>query len=85
LFGYRDALRKMDLYGDALVPKGRQSLGASLAAYETGKTGFLDLVDAERLLLEFQLSHARAAADLMIQLAEIEMLVGGPVPAAAGK
>jgi outer membrane protein TolC len=79
LFGYRDALRKMDLYGDTLLPKGRQSLGATAAAYETGKAGFLDVVDAERILLEFQLSHARAAADLMINSAEIEMLVGGPV------
>ncbi len=79
LFAYRDALRKMDLYGDTLLPKGRQSLGATMAAYETGTAGFLDVVDAERLLLEFELSHARAAADLMINSAKIEMLVGGPV------
>lgn len=85
LFGYRDALRKLDLYGDTLLPKGRQSLGATLAAYETGEAGFLDLVDAERLLLEFELSKARAAADLMIQLAEIEVLVGGPVFTVADK
>lgn len=81
LFGYRDALRKMDLYGDTLLPKGRQSLGATLAAYEAGQAGFLDLVDAQRLLLEFELLHARAAADLQIRLAEIEKLVGGPASA----
>ncbi len=79
LFSYRDSLRKMDLYGDTLLPKGRQSLGATVAAYESGKAGFLDVIDAERLLLEFELSHARAAADLRIHLAEIEKLVGGPV------
>jgi len=84
MFRYRDALRKLDLYGDTLLPKGRQALRATTAAYETGKASFLELVDAQRLLREFELSRARAAADLNIHLAEIERLVGGPVSPGTG-
>jgi cobalt-zinc-cadmium efflux system outer membrane protein len=82
LFGYRDALRKQNLYGSTLLPKGRQSLAAAQAAYETGAAGFLDLVDAERVLLEFELAHARARADLVARRAEIEKLVAA-TPSAA--
>lgn len=77
LFKHRDAARKLELHDSALLPKGRQSLEAVRSAYEAGQGGFLDLVDAQRLLLEFELSRERAAADLAISQAEIERLVGG--------
>jgi len=79
LFAHRDALRKIDLYAHGLLPKGRQSLTATQAAYEAGEAGYLDLVDAQRALLEFELSFARATADRSIALARIEQVVGGPV------
>jgi outer membrane protein TolC len=79
LFDYRDAVRKRDLYGDTLLPKGRQSLGATRAAYEVGEASFLDLVDAERVLLEFELAFAQARRDLAVNQADIEMLTGGPL------
>jgi len=78
-FRYRDARRKVDLYQTALLPKGRQSLGAIRIAYEGGNSSFLDLVDAERLVLEFELSLARAEFDVLIQAAEIEKLVASPL------
>lgn len=81
-FGYRDARRKTALYESALLPKGRQSLGAIRSAYEAGKSGFLDLVDAERLVLEFELAQARAQFDVLIQEAALEELVAGPLAAA---
>lgn len=78
-FRYRDAHRKTNLYRTTLLPKGRQSLGATRTAYEAGQSGFLDLVDAERLVLEFELSLVRAEFDVLIQTAEIEKFVAGPV------
>ena len=79
LFRYREAARKLELYGTTLVAMGRQSLQAVQSAFESGSSGFLDLVDARRMLLEFELSAARAAIDLRINQAEIERLVAGPL------
>jgi len=76
LYRFRDAERKIDLYRDTLLPKGRQSLIASEAAFRAGTASFLDVVDAVRVLLEFELSYERALADLAQRLAELEMLVG---------
>jgi len=75
-YRFRDAERKIDLYGDALLPKARQSIEATEASYRAGKGTFLDLIDAERVFLEFQLSHERALANRMQRLAELEMLIG---------
>ena len=43
--------------------------------FEGGKVSFISLIDAERLLLEFQLAHERALADRAKRLAEIEALI----------
>lgn len=83
LFAFRDAARKIDLFGAGLVPKARQALDAIFTAYEAGKADFLDVLDAQRALLEFRLEYERALADRVMSLAEIEMLVGRPVALAA--
>jgi len=80
LYKFRDAGRKIDLYRDMLVPKARQALKATRTAYSSGKASFLDLIDAQRVLLEFQLSHERALTDRAQRLAEIETLVGRKLP-----
>jgi outer membrane protein TolC len=76
LYRFRDAERKIGLYRDTLVPKARQSLKATETAFRAGRASFLDLVDAERVLLDFQLSGERALADYGQRLGELEMLVG---------
>ncbi len=79
LFAHRDARRQAELYGGALVPKARQSLEAARAAFETGRGSYLDLIDAQRLLLEFQLAAVRARIDLQIRQATIEQLIAAPL------
>ncbi|HVS17767.1 MAG TPA: TolC family protein, partial [Planctomycetota bacterium] len=76
LFAYRDSARRMSLYGGTLVPKARQSMATTEAAYRAGASGFSDLIDAQRVLLEFQLAYERAAADRGKALARIRALVG---------
>jgi outer membrane protein, heavy metal efflux system len=78
-FQFRDASRKFHLYGNSLLPKGRQSLGATRVAYEAGKGSFPDLVDAQRLVLEFELTMVRAKFDVLVQEAVIEKLIAGPI------
>lgn len=76
LFDFHDAERKIDLYHDALVPKAQQSISASMQGYEAGEVDFLDLLDAQRMLLQFELAERRARADRLIRMAELRMLVG---------
>jgi outer membrane protein, heavy metal efflux system len=76
LFAYRDGARRMSLYGGTLVPKARQSMATTEAAYRAGASNFSDLIDAQRVLLEFELAHERAAAERGTALARIRALVG---------
>jgi outer membrane protein TolC len=75
-YEYRDSVRKIRLYRDTLIPKGRELLQASEAAYRTGTIDFLSLIDAQRMLLDYHLSYQRALADNRQKLAELEMLAG---------
>ncbi|MEE9296786.1 MAG: TolC family protein [Phycisphaerae bacterium] len=85
LFGHRDAGRKITLYRDVLIPKARESIRSTETAFRAGAASFLDLVDAERSLLEFELSFERALANRAQRLAELEKLVGRSIsPGAAG-
>ena len=80
LYKYRDAGRKINLYRDTLVPKAEQSLGVTMEAFTTGSGTSLDLIDAEKTLLELQLAYYRALTDQSQRLAEIETLVGRELP-----
>ena len=79
----RDAQAKLDLYQRVLIPKARESLKVTEAAFRSGKADFGDLIDAQRVLLEFQLTSERALADRAKRLAEVEMLVGRDLRAPA--
>jgi len=80
LYNFRDAERKIGLYRDALIPKAQQSFNVIQQAFAAGKTDFLDVIDAERTLLEFQLSFERAHTNRAQRLAKLEMLIGKEIP-----
>jgi outer membrane protein TolC len=79
IFEHNDARRRVELYRDTLIPKATESLQASLAGFQQGTADFLDLVDTERTLLEFQLGLERALVDRATSCAQIERLVGATV------
>jgi outer membrane protein, heavy metal efflux system len=81
LYVFRDSERKIDLYGNTLIPLTRQSLRVAEASYRAGdpQTAFLDLVDSQRVLLEFELALERARTDRFQRLSEIERLLGRSV------
>ncbi|MDA1043798.1 MAG: TolC family protein [Verrucomicrobia bacterium] len=85
LYRFRDAERKIDLYGGTLAPQAQQALNVTEETYRAGTEDFLSLIDAQRLLLEFQLAHERALADREIAIAEIEMLAGRPLTSQPNK
>jgi len=76
LYQFRDAERRIGLYRDTLLPKADQSLKATETAFSAGKASFLDLIDAQRVRLEFQLAYERAWTDHAQRLAELEAMVG---------
>ncbi|MFQ5599752.1 MAG: TolC family protein [Candidatus Krumholzibacteriia bacterium] len=80
----RDAGRKVRLYQDTLIPKGNQALQATSTAFQAGSLDFLNVIDAQRVLLEFRLAYERALADQTSRLAELEMLVGRDLPRTSG-
>lgn len=82
LYDFEDSARKTKLYGDILVPKAQELLGASETAYKAGTIDFLSLINAQQKLLEYQLRHERAVTDNRQKLAELEMLAGTQLPAA---
>lgn len=76
LFQLNDADRKINLYKESLIPKAEQSLEVNRKGYEAGSMEFINLIDAERMLLEFQLAHERARADHLIARARLAQLTG---------
>ncbi len=76
LYEFQDSRRQADLYANALTPKAEEMLEASEVAYRAGEIDFLSLIDAQRRLLQFELSYFRSVTDYRIALAEIQMLVG---------
>ena len=76
LYSFRDAERKIDLYRDALLPKAKESLKVTESGFRAAKGSFTDIIDAQRILLEFALLYERALADRSQSLAKLEMLVG---------
>jgi len=78
-YEYRDADRRVALYRDTLLPQSTQALKSLQASYRSGASSFTDLIDSQRTLLEFQLNYERSIADRQQRLAELEMLVGGPL------
>ena len=65
-----------DLYRTTILPQAEQNLEASRAGYRTGRNNFLDVIEAERALLEFRLAFYRALVERDIQLALVEQIVG---------
>ena len=76
LFNLRDADRKINLYKESLIPKAEQSLEVNRQGYEAGHMEFINLIDAERMLLQFELAYERARADHLQHRAHLSKLTG---------
>jgi outer membrane protein TolC len=79
LYRFRDGARRIVLFRESLVPKGEEAVQSLDTAYQSDDKDLLDLIDAQRLLLEFQLESARAEVDRAQALAEVERITGIPL------
>lgn len=83
-----EAQSSVTLYQDELAPLAAEYLEAAIADYQSGAGAFLNVITAEQRKLETDLELARARADYVRRLAELELWVGGSLtaslPTAAG-
>ncbi len=67
---------QVNLYKYSLLPQAEQSLKASEVGYLTGKVDFLNLLDAERMVLLIRIGYFKTIADLGKSLAQLERVIG---------
>jgi cobalt-zinc-cadmium efflux system outer membrane protein len=88
-----EARRRIELFKDRLLPAVRDSIQAARAAFETGQSSFLTVIDAERGLRRAELGYEQAVADLRRRQVQLDRAVGRlpegshpdfPSPAAPG-
>lgn len=77
----RDAVRRVRLYRDTLLPQAETVLEATLAGYQIGEVPLASVLIAQRELLEIQLGRFEAQASHAKAWAVLEHLVGEKVPA----
>jgi outer membrane protein TolC len=67
------------LYEETLLPAARNNIKAAQAAYLTGKTPFLTVIEAQRSLVELRDRSYTVLADYFRRKATLERVVGGPL------
>jgi len=75
-FKIQTARETVNLYKNVLIPQAEQSLKSAEAGYITGIVSFLDLLDAERILLRIQFGYWQAYTDYLKRIADLERAVG---------
>ncbi|MBI4678921.1 MAG: TolC family protein [Elusimicrobia bacterium] len=80
----RASKRLIEAYRTTLLPQAESSLKVAEAGYQAEKTGFLDLLDAQRSLLSFKLEYYQHIAEYEARVAELERVVGWPLPVGLG-
>lgn len=76
LYEFEDSSRKISLYNNVIIPKAKEMLTASQTAYKAGTIDFLSLIDAQRMLLKYELFYERLISENAQKLAGLEMLAG---------
>ncbi|MEX2117497.1 MAG: TolC family protein [Bacteroidota bacterium] len=87
LYEVQDALVKVQtnqnlvlLYKNTVIPQAEQTLQSTIAAYQTGKTEFLMIIDAYRMLLMVKLDYYMSIMSFMDSQARLEQAVGMDIP-----
>ncbi len=75
-FEVKTAQEQVELYRYSLLPQAEQTFKASEIGYLTGKVDFLNLLDAERMVLLIRIGYFKTIADLGKSLAQLERVIG---------
>jgi outer membrane protein TolC len=86
-FGIADALAQIErnrklaeLYREGLLPQAGHALEASMSAYRVGKGDFMNVLDSQMALFNYEREYYDAVAEHQMQLAVLEGMVGKELP-----
>jgi outer membrane protein, heavy metal efflux system len=82
-YDYREITRALALLQNQLIPKAEKSLELAQSSYLSGRTDFFNVIDAERTLLNFQLSEVGTRTRRETILADLSLTVAGIAPPGA--
>ncbi len=72
----RQEAQQLALFQEGLIPQAETTLQATLSAYTTGRTDFLDLLDAERMLFSLGTGYEDTLARYLKMTAALERALG---------
>lgn len=67
---------RAQLYAKNIVPQARQSLQSALSAYQVDKLEYINVIDNQIGLIEYELEYYHLLSNYYKNIAELEMLVG---------
>jgi outer membrane protein TolC len=70
------ARRSLQLYREGLLSQAELSFRSALAAYQTGRVEFVNLLEAQRALREARMGYYKASAGVLQNMADLERAVG---------
>jgi outer membrane protein TolC len=72
--------RMAELYQTAIIPQANGALDAAMAAYRVGKADFMNVLDSQMALFDYERQYFEAVAEHQMQLAQLEGVVGVVLP-----
>ena len=72
----KSAEHALTVYEQFILPQAKQQVEVALASYEAGRSDFLDLIDAQRMLKDAQMAYYKFRADHEVGLANLRLAVG---------
>ncbi len=67
---------KIKLFEEGLLPQSQQNFSSALASYQVNEIDFINVIDAQDQLFKIETNLYRLKTDYLIQVAELEFLVG---------
>ena len=67
------------LYQTGIVPQARAAVQTSLASYRVGRLSFMQLIDNQMTVNQYETETYRLLADYHQAVGDLEALVGGPL------
>jgi outer membrane protein TolC len=67
---------RIKLFEEGLLPQSQQNFSSALASYQVNEVDFINVIDAQDQLFKVETNLYRLKTDYLIQVAELEFLVG---------
>ncbi len=75
---YETALAEINALQSEILPGAQTAFDAATKGFELGKFAYLDVLDAQRTLLQARAQYLRALADAHRSITDLDRLLGGP-------